>query len=127
MDKWEKLLATSLRTKVLVPVITVMVALLVATVLIVNGRFQQQMETNSHQQFVAAKMLFQLNQTRHRQYLQRRFQSLAHEPMYRAAFRPLDGRTHLPTVRNQLERMFQEENLASEEIGFIFLRRSKRI
>jgi HAMP domain-containing protein len=120
MDKWEKLLASSLRTKVLVPVIAVMVALLVVTVLIVNGRFQQQMEENSRQQFAAAKVLFEQSQTQHRLYLQRRFQSLAREPMYRAAFRPLDGHTHIPTVRNQLERMFQDENLASEEISFIF-------
>ena len=120
MDKWEKLLASSLRTKVLVPVIAVMVALLVVTVLIVNGRFQQQMEENSRQQFAAAKVIFQQSQTQHRLYLQRRFQSLAREPMYRAAFRPLDGHTHIPTVRNQLERMFQDENLADEDIRFIF-------
>jgi len=120
MDKWEKLLASSLRTKVLVPVIAVMVALLVATVLIVNGRFQQQMEENSRQQFAAAKVLFQQSQTRHRLYLQRRFQSLAREPMYHAAFRPLEGHPHIPTVRDQLERMYKDENLAAEDISFIF-------
>jgi signal transduction histidine kinase/ActR/RegA family two-component response regulator len=116
MGVWRKLFGSSLRVKVLVPVFAVMVLLLTATMLIVNWRFKQQAEVNSRQQLNAAKIRFQQSQAQHRIYLQRRFESLAKEPVYRAAFLKLDPKT----TRDQINRMFAVEELARENVAFIF-------
>jgi signal transduction histidine kinase/CheY-like chemotaxis protein len=109
-------LDSSLRTKVLVPVLGVMVLLLLATVVIVNSRFQGRTEANFRGQLAAAKARVQHNQEQHRADLQRRFESLAKEPVYRAAFLTLDP----DTMRDQLERMFVSEELTNESVVFAF-------
>ena len=112
----KKFLNSSLRTRVLVPVFAVMVLLLTATMLIVNWRYKQQAEANSRQQLNAAKVRFQQSQAQHRIYLRRRFESLAKEPVYRAAFLKLD----VNTTRDQISRMFEVEELAKENVAFVF-------
>jgi two-component system, NtrC family, sensor kinase len=119
MDFLEK---AGLRTKILVPVTAVMVLLLAATVLIVNQRLQQQVEENSRQQLDAAKLRFQLEQTNHLNQLKFRFQSLAREPIYVAAFRVRDdnGRPNQKTIQTQLATMVEKEGLTNEGVAFIY-------
>src|SRR5215831_4809786 len=110
------ILKPSLRTKVLVPVYGVMMMMLLATVFIVSSRFQRQTEANSRAQLETAKARIRQNQEQHRVYLQRRFESLVREPVYRAAFLKLDPNT----TRDQLERMFDSEELTNESVVFAF-------
>src|SRR3974390_455338 len=110
------ILKSSLRTKVLVPVYGVMMMLLLATVVIVNSRFQRQTEANSRAQLETSKARIQQNQEQHRVYLQRRFESLAREPIYRAAFLKSDSNS----TRVQLEKMFDSEELTNESVVFAF-------
>ena len=112
----KKWLDAGLRTKVLVPVLAVMVLLLTATMLIVNSHFKRQAEENSRGQLNAARVRFQQNQLQHEVYLQRRFESLAREPLYRAAFLLLDSKT----TYDQLNRMFDDEGLTNEHVAFIY-------
>jgi signal transduction histidine kinase/ActR/RegA family two-component response regulator len=123
MASQKKMPGWSLRTKVLVPVFAVMILLLTVTMLIVNSRFKKQAETNSRQQLNAAKVRFQQSQVQHKIYLQRRFESLAKEPVYRAAFLML----HTETTRDQLSRMFDVEGLARENVAFIFFAPQKGV
>ena len=109
-------LKISLRTKVLVPVLAVMVLLLAVTVLIVNQRFHSQMEANSKRELDATKMRFQHEQIILQQSLIERFNSLAREPHYVSAFRTLDA----PTIRTELRQIFENELLAGEGIIFIY-------
>jgi len=116
MGCWRKWPDAGLRTKVLVPVLAVMALLLAATMLMVNFHFQRQAEENSRGQLNAARVRFQQNQLQHETYLQRRFESLAREPLYRAAFLLLDAET----TRDQLNRMFDDEGLTNEQVAFIY-------
>src|ERR1039458_4251832 len=103
----------SLRTKVLVPVTAVMVLLLAVTVFIVNQRFKQQFEESSRRQLDAAKLRFQHEQLNHLNQLNFRFQSLAREPKYFAAFRTLNPNT----IQKQLAAMVENEDLAKEGVA----------
>jgi signal transduction histidine kinase len=105
----------SLRTKILVPVTAVMVLLLAVTVFIVNQRFKQQFEENSRRQLAAAKLRFQHEQINHLNQLNFRFQSLAREPKYFAAFRTLNPNT----IQKQLGLMVENEGLTNEGVVFI--------
>ena len=116
MPTRRKWLDAGLRTKVLVPVLAVMVLLLTATMLIVNSHFKRQAEENSRSQLKAARIRFQQNQLQHETYLQRRFESLSREPVYRAAFLMLDSKTTF----DQLNRMFDDEGLTNEHVAFIY-------
>ena len=107
---------SSLRTKVLVPVMTVMVLLLTITVLIVNQHFKQQVWANSEHELDATKMRFQHEQIKHQKSLELRFRSLAREPHYFSAFRTFDSKT----IRTQLSLMLENEMLASEGIVFVY-------
>ena len=115
-------LKISLRTKVLVPVIVVMGLLLTVTLLIVNLRFQRQMETNSQRELDDTKLHFQQEQIKHQNTLMLRFQSLAREPHYVSAFRKRDDLTGQPdpkTIRTQLDLMWTNEMLPGEGIVFV--------
>src|ERR1039458_2484768 len=111
----------SLRTKILVPVTAVMVLLLAVTVFIVNQRFKQQFEENSRRQLAAAKLRFQHEQINHLNQLSFRFQSLAREPKYFAAFRTLNPNT----IQKQLGLMVENEGLTNE--GVVLDRKSTRL
>ena len=111
----------SLRTKILVPVIAVMVLLLTLTMLIVNRHFKQQVEENSRQQLDAARLRFQHEQANHLEQLKFRYQGLAREPHYLSAFRVLDdnGKPDQKTIQKQLALMMDNEGLTNEGVVFI--------
>jgi two-component system NtrC family sensor kinase len=116
MIRPRKLYDVSLGTKVVIPVILIMVLLLAATMFVVNLRFRQQTFETARQELAAAGRRFQDEQTRHLRYLQRRFQGLANEPVYRAAFQSLDPQT----IRDSIGRMYGDENLDEEDVAFVF-------
>jgi signal transduction histidine kinase len=116
MTRFRKLHDVSIRAKVLTPVITVMILLLAATMFVVNLRFRQQAFEIAHRELEAASQRFQDEQVRHLKYLQKRFQGLANEPVYRAAFQSLD----VPTIHDSLGRMFVDEGLDDEDVAFVF-------
>ncbi len=116
MAKPGKFFKASLRTKVLVPVLVVMVVLLAMTVLIVNQHFKQQVWTNSRQELDSTMLRFQHEQIKNQKSLKERFQSLTREPVYLAAFRE----TSANTIRFQLAQMLENEQLADDGIVFIY-------
>jgi signal transduction histidine kinase len=116
MTRLRKLHDVSIRAKVLTPVITVMILLLVTTMFVVSLRFRQQAFETAHRELEAASQRFQDEQVRHLKYLQKRFQGLANEPVYRAAFQSLDA----PTIHDSLGRMFENEGLDDEDVAFVF-------
>jgi two-component system, NtrC family, sensor kinase len=111
-----KFFKSGLRTKVLVPVLAVMVVLLAVTVLIVNQHFKQQVWANSRQELDSTMLRFQHEQIKQQKTLKERFQSLVREPVYLAAFRTLDANT----IRNQLALMLENEQLANDGIVFVY-------
>jgi two-component system NtrC family sensor kinase len=83
----------SFRTKVLVPVILCMVALIAITVFVVNQRISQQVETEARNTLTTADAVFRNLQLVRSKNLRLRFQSLPNEPRYRAAFQRGDALT----------------------------------
>lgn len=116
MANWRNLFTGSLRTKVLLPVILVMVLLLTATVLIVNHHFKQEVWGNAQRELTATKLRFQHEQIKHQRLLKLRFQSLAREPVYQAAFRTLNPKT----ISTQLGLMLENEMLSDESVVFVY-------
>ena len=116
MTRLRKLHDVSIRAKVLTPVITVMILLLVTTMFVVSLRFRQQAFETARRELEAASQRFQDEQSRNLKYLQKRFQGLANEPVYRAAFQSLDA----PTIQDSLGRMFVNEGLEDEDVAFVF-------
>src|SRR5580692_9627208 len=83
----------SFRTKVLVPVVFCMVALIAVTVFVVNRRIAQQVETEARNTLTTANAVFRNLQLVRTKNLRLRFQSLPNEPRYRAAFQRGDALT----------------------------------
>jgi signal transduction histidine kinase len=86
-------------TKVLVPVVTVMVLLVALNVWLVNHRLTQQFETEAAQNLATAEGVFRNSLKLHRGDLLVRFRNLPNEPRYRAAFQSGDK----PTLKAQIK------------------------
>ena len=105
-----KLLRSSLRTKVLVPVIVVFITMLAMTVWFVDFRLKQQIETDARQALSTDDVVFRKLQAYHLNTLRLRFQSLANEPKNRSAFGTLD----FNTIQKQLASILEEEGLLKQ-------------
>ena len=105
-----KLLRSSLRTKVLVPVIAVLITMLAMTVWFVDYRLKQQIETDAREALGTDDVVFRKLQASHLNYLRLRFQSLANEPKNRSAFGTLD----FNTIQKQLASILEEEGLLKQ-------------
>jgi signal transduction histidine kinase len=106
MGHFRFLLNTSLRTKVLVPVIACMVALSATTVIVVKQRLTQQFEQQAGEALTTANAEFlNLQQTRSEDLLLR-FHNLPNEPRYRAAFQLGDP----ATLRQPLTDLLTEQD-----------------
>ena len=116
MANWEKLLASSLRVKVLVPTILVMAVLLAMTVFIVNQVFSHQFEVSARERLRDSYNGFNNAQIMQRLELERRFKSVSLAPRYHAAFRTLDSKT----IGKQLELLYGDENLAEDGVAVVF-------
>jgi two-component system, NtrC family, sensor kinase len=116
MANWEKLLASSLRVKVLVPTILVMAALLAITLFILNQVSRQQFAVNARENLRTADYGFNNAQINKRLELERLFTSISKAPRNRAAFRTLDSKT----IGKQLELIYADEKLADDGVVVVF-------
>ena len=98
----ERLLAhrkISFSTKVLVPVVSMMVVLLAINVWEINRHLSRQFEAEAAQNLATADGVFLNSLKIYRNDLLTRFRNLPNEPRYRAAFQS----GHLPTLRAQIK------------------------
>jgi signal transduction histidine kinase len=121
MARWKKLHDASLRTKVLVPMLAVLVAMLAMTVWFVDHRIGKQIEADAREALKTDDEVFRTLQVNHLNYLRLRFQSLANMPKNRSAFQTLD----FNTIQKQLSSILDEEGLLqqsaahNESIAFV--------
>src|SRR6185437_13340828 len=105
MNYFRSLWNTSLRTKVLVPVIACMVALIATTVFVVNEQVTKQFKQEARETLTTANAEFlNLHKTRSQDLLLR-FRNLPNEPSYRAAFQLGDP----ATLQNKLADLVGEQ------------------
>jgi signal transduction histidine kinase len=105
MNQFRFLLNASLRTKVLVPIIACMAALIATTVFVVNDRVTEQFQQQARETLTSANAEFlDLQKTRSEDLLLR-FRNLPSEPRYRAAFQLADP----PTLHQPLADLVGEQ------------------
>jgi two-component system, NtrC family, sensor kinase len=106
------MLKPNFRTKVLVPVIVVMILLVAVTVYVVNRRLMQQFQTEAQRTLTTADTVFHNLQSIHREDLELRFHGLVNEPLYLAAFQTGDP----ATLHNQLQTLLAAE----KDVAIVF-------
>ena len=89
----------SFSTKVLLPVVTVMVLLMAIDVWLVDRRLTRQFETEAARNLATADAVFRNSQQIRRGNLLLRFHNLPNEPRYRATFQS----GHVPTLKAQIK------------------------
>jgi two-component system, NtrC family, sensor kinase len=104
MSRFRKFLAMSFRAKVLFPVITVMVLLLVTMAGVINHRITQQFESDAKRTLQIANAGFRELQQNRTKSLLVRFRDLRNEPRYREALRTADP----ATIRGKMEDMLAD-------------------
>jgi signal transduction histidine kinase/ActR/RegA family two-component response regulator len=114
METPAKLSHSSLRTKVMVPMITVLVVMLVMTVWFVDYRIDQQIETDARQSLSTDDTSFRILRATHLNDLNRLLQSLAKEPKNFSAFGTFD----FGTITNRLHAILEEEGLLGQTAMF---------
>src|SRR5437588_7750539 len=100
-------LSISFSTKVLLPVVLIMILLLVITASTLNGRLTRQFEAEATRNLATADAVFRNSHKIHTKYLVLRFRNLPNEPRYRAAFQS----KHLPTLREQIKDLPTDQGL----------------
>ena len=115
MQPIKKFLEASFRIKVLVPMITVMIAMLAITVWFVDYRTKRQIESDAQEALKTYNTVFSQLQANHLKYLRLRFQTLAGVPKYSSVF---TTKTDFKSITDQLSRMLVDEGLASQNIKF---------
>src|ERR1700722_11820949 len=100
------------RTKVLVPVILVMVLLVAVTVYVLNRRIMGQFQTEAHNTLNTADTFFRNLQSIHGDDLLLRFNGLVNEPLYVAAFSTGDP----TTLHDPLQRLLEAE----QDVDIVF-------
>ncbi len=106
------MLKPNFRTKVLAPVIVVMILLVAVTVFVVNRRIMRQFETEARQTLTTADTVFQNLQSIHSDDLELRFHDLVNEPFYLAAFQTADPATFHRQLRTLLD--------AEKDVAIVF-------
>ena len=101
---------TSIRIKVLVPFILVLVGLMGATLSLVDRRFDQQTAASAWRELQSAGIRYHNQLAAHQNLLRKWFQDLANETKYRSVLQTLDPNL----VRDTLARMVEEDRLADE-------------
>ncbi len=116
MQPIKKFLEANFRIKVLIPVVVVMALILAATVFIVNQQFWGYAKENGLLELKAAGLRMDSNIVRYQQSQNKVLRSLSQASMYRAAFETGNAKT----IHDQLNRMFDAEQLLREGIEFVF-------
>jgi signal transduction histidine kinase/CheY-like chemotaxis protein len=120
MANWEKLFASTLRVRVLVPTILVMAALLAITMFIINGVFRSQFESSARERLTEAGDGFRMTEIDAQQKLEQRFSSLTRQPAYHAVFQKFAREPDARSLRDQLERMYANEDLAQDGVTALY-------
>ena len=115
MKPFRKILEASFRTKVLVPMITVMAVMLALMVWFVEYRTNVQVETDSKDALKIYNTVLEHQQANHLKYLRLRFQTLGNFTKYTSVFLNTDFKT----INYQLGSMLTEEGLTAENIKFV--------
>ena len=100
------------RTKVLVPVVVCMVALMAVTVFVVNRRITQQFQTEANNALTTADAGFRYLQSIQSDDLRLRFHGLVNQPLYYAAFSTADA----PTLQIPLKKLLAAE----QDVAIVF-------
>ena len=106
---------TSIRIKVLLPFILVLVGLMAATLYLVDRRFDHQTAASARRELEAAGTRYQNQLNTHQKLLGKWFQDLANETKYRAGLQTLDP----AIVRDTLTRMVEADSLSDEGVKFV--------
>src|ERR1700677_1225015 len=106
------MLKVNFRTKVLAPVIIVMILLVAVTVFVVNRRIMAQFQTQAQSTLATADTVFQNLQIIHSHDLELRFHGLVNEPLYLAAFQTGDP----ATLHSQLQTLLAAE----KDVAIVF-------
>src|SRR5438128_780723 len=104
MEKIQAGLQVSFSTKVLVPMVTIMVLLLALTVWLVNRRIARQFQAEAASNLATAEAVFRNSQQLHTEELLLRYRNLPNEPRYKAEFQRGDA----PTIRELLTELLGE-------------------
>lgn len=115
MEDIKKTLHAGFRTKVLAPMISVLVVMLAVTVWYVDHCIKQQTEESAQSALNTYDKVFRNLEIKNQTGLRLRFQSLANESQYRAVFELQD----FNTTMNSLRLMLEDEGLFNEDIGFV--------
>src|SRR5215510_7376828 len=102
MEKIQAFLKVSFSTKVLLPVVTTMVALLAIITWTVSHLITRQYQTEAARRLAQADTLFQNSQKIYSKNLLLRFRNLPNEPRYRAALMTGDRATLLDQINSLL-------------------------
>lgn len=99
MGRSRSIVKASFSTKVMVPLVSIMVLQLILTVWLVNRRITRQFQTQAARSLETADSVFRNSENLHTKNLLLRFRNLSNEPRYKAAFQ---GR-HMQTVRDAIK------------------------
>ncbi len=107
MEKLRARFQASLSTKVLLPVVGVMLLLVAITTWMVTRSFSQQAEADAGHNLATADAVFRNSQQLLTKNLVQRFMNLRNEPRYKAVLRS----GHLPTVRDEFDNIPEEQGV----------------
>src|SRR5690349_13694801 len=107
MEKIQAFFKISFSTKVLLPVVASMVALLMVTVWLVNRRINDQFQSEAARSLAAADAALRKSQNLRRKEFLLRYHNLPNEPRYKAAFQAGDP----STLKDSLSDLRGEQDL----------------
>src|SRR5438477_358334 len=107
MEKIRAKLQCSFSTKVLLPMVAIMVVLVAMTVWLVERRITQQFQQEAASNLATADAVFRNSRELHTKELLLRYRHLPNEPRYKAAFQAADP----PTLRDLLAELLNEHSL----------------
>src|SRR5882672_3656137 len=113
MGKLRAALLLSFRSKLLIPVLVIMLALVVAITWLVSNRVTAQVEADAKRTLDTANAVFTKSQEIRAKNLRLRFRSLQNEPRYKAAFSTRDPET--------VSRFFKDEVDFQQSVDIITL------
>src|SRR4029077_11774675 len=100
-------LKVSFSTKVLVPVVSIMVLLLLLTAWLLSHRLTKQFQVDAARNLETADSVFRSSEDLHTRNLLLRFRNLPNDPKYKPAFQS----KHLQTLRDQIRDLPAEQGI----------------
>src|SRR5688572_24318376 len=92
------------QTKVLVPVLSILVLLMTLTTWIIDGRINQQFETDAQERLATANRVFQRVREMHEESLLSRYRNIPNEPRVKA----VTSRTDRATLQDFCNKLLEE-------------------